>query len=303
MKNVIAFDVTLPSMADIEDALKKKPLPPMTDHSYSVSGFVPHPQGDGEQFVLSFEGGVSFALTVEEKVIPSSFVAKRLHQELVAYKEASGLEAIGHIPRKMRSELKEKVMLSLLPQALSKSKTVIVYYRAKEKLLLVDDSSDSWASLIIRSLIHVFGTLKTTTIHVSNLKSGLQARLADLVLNNNKSAFDGLQVGGRAKLQFEKEKISLDQTSMDEDQIAELMRKGYQVIELELYDSDISIVFTHDFILKRIEFLNSTETDSFEHAFELWQHETSVKTLLVSSLLNKLTKLFGFSNEVEEDAA
>lgn len=303
MKNVIAFDVTLPAMAQLEEALKKKILPPMTDHSYSVAGFVPHPQGDGEQFVLSFEGGVSFALTVEEKVIPASFVAKRLHQELLAYKESRGIEALDHIPRKVRSELKEKVMVSLLPQALSKSKTVIVYYRMNEKLLLVDDSSDVWASLVIRHLIHVFGTLKTTTIHVSNLKSGLQARLKDLVLNNNLTAFDGLNVGGRAKLQLEKEKIAFDQTAMDEDQMAELMRKGYQVIELELYDADLSIVFTHDFILKRIEFLNAVETESFEHPFELWQHETSVKTLLISNLLNKLSKLFGFENEVAEDAA
>lgn len=300
MKNVIAFDVTLPSMADIEEALKKKPLPEMTDLTYSVSGFVPHPAGDGEQYVLSYPGGVSFALAMEEKVIPSSFVAKRLHQLLTEMKERGGYDSVGDIPRKIRSELKENVMTALLPQALSKSKTVIAYYRTAEKLLLVDDSSDNWASLVLRSLIHVFGTLKTTTIHVSGLQDGLHNRLKQYTSEENSKAFAGLNVGGRIRLQLEKEKIALDQTSFDLEQVAELMHKGYKVLELELYDSDLSIVFTHDFILKRLDFFNKTEVESFEHQFELWQHETSVKTLLVSNLLNRLKVLFGFENELDK---
>lgn len=303
MKNVTAFDVTLPKMADIDTALRTKPLPPMTDLTYSISGFVPHPNGDGEQFVLAFEGGVSFALAMEEKVIPSSFVAKQLHAKLLEYKEQNGLDGVYDIPRKLRGEFKSEIMTRLLPQALSKSKTVIAYYRYADKKLLVDDASDAWASLMIRSLIHVFGTLKTTTIHVSGLKDGLHNRLKDYVIDDNPLAFSGLNVGGRIKLQLEKEKISLDQTSLDVEQVAELLKKGYQVLELELNNSDISIVFTHDFILKRIEFLGDSENSSFDNPFEYWQHETSVKTLLVSKLLEKLATLFGFEKELIQDAA
>lgn len=303
MKNVIAYDLQLPPMGELETALKNKLLPELTELSYSVSGFVPHPLGNGEQLVLPFHGGVSFAFAIDEKIIPASLVNKRVAQGAKQYIAEHGFEEDRVLSRKEKSQIKEQVLSELLPKALPKSKIVLVYYRPQEQLLLIDDASDGWATLIISALIHCIGTLKTTTIHVSGLKSGLHQRLKQLTLENNKQAFEGLNVGGRVRLQLEKEKISFDQTYLDVEQVGDWMARGYQVLELELYDDNLSVIFTHDFVLKRLEFLGNTAEYEAEDSLEVWQHEQGVQTLLIANLLNKLSQMFGFGTEEEIDQA
>jgi len=306
MKNVITYSTKLPNLYELEEKLKERLLPTMTDLSATVHGFIPHPWGDGNRLVLPFEGGYSFAVQTDEKIIPLTMVAKLLNDKVKAELEQSGRDALS---RKEKTALKEQIYIELLPKALYKSKVVIGYYNPEAELLMLDTSSDLAGSNVIRLLIQVLGSLKTTTIHVSDLKLGLQTRLQAYLkeeLLNDQEPLKGFAVGCDVKLIGpDKEKVTfskLDDIFSRRDDILNLIENNYQVTELALTQSVTSFKLTSDFIIKGVK--QTTEnTGEFETAYEQFQHETAVKMVLITEIVHGLCDLLGYANEVEEAEA
>lgn len=301
MKNMISYDVKLPIMSELEVALKTRLMPEMTAQTYSVQGFVPHPRGNGEQLVLPFEGGYSFSLQVDEKIIPLSLVAKKVNERVAAReKDREGQP----VSRKEKMGIKEEVYGELLPNALPKSKVIIAYYYPAKEFLMVDTSSDVIGSAVLKNLIHALGTLKSTTIHVSGMKEGLQARLKRYLLEDE-GAFGKLTLGGSVKLEGPmKRAVTLKVECLTErrDEILTLLEENYRVIELELAAGSDVLTLTHDFKIKRIN-LDIQKDCDFEDALEHWQHETGVTVLTMANTLCDLCEMFGYGKDEEAEAA
>lgn len=304
MKNVITYSTKLPNPYELEDILKQYQLPPLTDLSAVVHGFIPHPWGDGERMVLPFEGGYSFAVQTDEKIIPLTLVAQRLNVKVKELEAERG----GPISRKEKTALKEQVYMELLPNALHKSRVILGYYNPEAGLLMLDTSSDSAGSNVIRLLIKALGTLKTTTIHVSDLKMGLQVRLKAYLKEEpleGTDPFQGFAVGTDVKLVgIEKEKVTfakLDDVFSRRDEILTLLEQNYQVTELALTQGGTSFRLSSDFIIKGVK--QTTQNDGeWESAYEQFQHESAVKIVLITNIIQGLCSLLGYDKEVEPEA-
>lgn len=306
MKNVITFSTKLPNLYELEDKLKEGLLPPLTDLTATVHGFIPHPWGDGARLVLPFEGGYSFALQTDEKIIPLTLVASKVNAKIKAELAESGREGV---TRKEKQIFKEQVYTELLPNALHKSKVVIAYYNPEAELLMLDTSSDGAASNVIRMLIRTLGSLKTTTIHISDLKFGLQKRLEFYLNEELMEGVDplkGFVVGTDVKMVGpDNEKVSfsnLDDIFSRRDDILNLIENNYQVTELALRQGVTSFRLSSDFIIKGVK-QATDETGGFESAYEQFQHETAVKMALITAIIHGLCDLLGYAKEVEQDAA
>lgn len=305
MKNVITYSTKLPNAYELEDVLKENRLPPLTALSAVVHGFVPHPWGDGDRFVLPFEGGYSFAVQTDEKIIPLTLVAQRLNVKVKELEAERG----GPISRKEKTALKEQIYMELLPNALHKSRVILGYYNPEAGLLMLDTSSDSAGSNVIRLLIKALGTLKTTTIHVSDLKMGLQVRLKAYLKEEpleGTDPFQGFAVGTDVKLVgIEKEKVTfakLDDVFSRRDEILTLLEQNYQVTELALTQGGTSFRLSSDFIIKGVK--QTTQNDGeWESAYEQFQHESAVKVVLITNIIQGLCSLLGYDKEVEPEAA
>lgn len=305
MKNVITYSTKLPNAYELEDVLKESRLPPLTALSAVVHGFVPHPWGDGERFVLPFEGGYSFAVQTDEKIVPLTLVASKVNEKIKAELAESGRDALS---RKEKVALKEQVYMELLPNALHKSRVILGYYNPEAGLLMLDTSSDSAGSNVIRLLIKALGTLKATTIHVSDLKMGLQVRLKAYLKEEpleGTDPFQGFAVGTDVKLVgVEKEKVTfakLDDVFSRRDEILTLLEQNYQVTELALTQGGTSFRLSSDFIIKGVK--QTTQNDGeWESAYEQFQHESAVKIVLITNIIQGLCSLLGYDKEVEPEA-
>ena len=307
MKNVITYSTKLPNAYELEDVLKQNKLPTMTELSSVLHGFIPHPWGDGERMVLPFEGGYSFAVQTDEKIIPLTLVAQKLNAKIKELEQERG----GPISRKEKQGLKETIYSTLLPKALHKSKVIIGYYNPEAELLMLDTSSDAAASMVTSLLIRALGTLKTTTIHVSDLRLGLQARLKAYLKEEDlegKDPFEGFAVGSDVKLVgVEKEKVTfakLDDIFSRRDEILTLLEQNYQVTELAMTQGGTSFRLSSEFIIKGVK-QEVGNDGSWENAYEQFQHESSVKVVLITEIIQGLCDLLGYKKELapENEAA
>jgi recombination associated protein RdgC len=164
-KNLVVYRVSGPDgapwvaeLTTLEDGLSKaRFLPCGATQPMSIGWVAPRQQAATDApshapLVESIGGQWLMRLVVEQKVLPSSVVKRRM-QELARQVE----QATGRKPGKKQSkELKEEATLALLPQAFTKQATVNVWLDPKAALLMVDAGSakraEEAAGLLVQSL-------------------------------------------------------------------------------------------------------------------------------------------------------
>lgn len=295
IRNAIVYSVELPSAENLRTNLETMPfIEPQLSESGS-SGFVDvDPMGE---LVAQFTGGYAFAMRHDAKVIPSSAVQAEVK------KRAADIELLqGFKPGRIQTrEIKEGVMAEFTAKALIRSATVICFYDANKKFLIVPTSSANVADLVIRNLILATGSIKTSTIHISDLKQGLTTRLKGWI-DGDALAFGDFEPCDSVTLKRDREKISIARQSLDnaQDAMIEAMTAGFTVEQMRFnYKGAYSFGLTDGFRIKsideevRVPEQNETQQDAF-------LHEASVQLLSLSSILTNLCDLFGYQPPVEE---
>jgi recombination associated protein RdgC len=141
----------------VEDGLAKARFVPCAATQPLSAGWVSPRHGDEAEngtapLIESIGGQWLMRLMVEQKVLPSSVVKRRV-EELAKKSE----QATGRKPGKRHAkELKEEAVLTLLPQAFTKRASVNVWMDTRAQLLMVDAGSakraEEAATMLVQSL-------------------------------------------------------------------------------------------------------------------------------------------------------
>lgn len=298
IRNAIVYSVELPSADNLRTNLESMPFVECLGTQPASSGFVDvDPMGE---LVAQFEGGYAFAMRHDAKVVPSSAVNAEVKKRAAVQEERQGFKC----GRMQTKEIKEGVVNEFTARALVRSATVICFYDSKNKFLIVPTSSANVADLVIRNLIHATGSIKSSTIHISDLKGGLTTRLKAWI-EGDLAAFGDFEPCDSVTLKREKEKISIARQSLDnsEKAIIEAMAAGFSVEQMRFnYKGTYTFGLTDSFRIKsiddeiRIPEENETQQDAF-------LHEAAVQMLSLSTVLTSLCDLFGYQPPVEEKEA
>lgn len=157
------------TLTEVEDGLAKARFVPCGTTQPVSAGWVSPRHGEGGEggmapLVESIGGQWLMRLMVEQKVLPSAVVKRRV-EELAKKSE----QATGRKPGKRHAkELKEEAVLALLPQAFTKQASVNVWMDTKAQLLVIDASSakraEEAATMLIQSLDGLALRLVQTTL-------------------------------------------------------------------------------------------------------------------------------------------
>lgn len=157
------------TLTEVEDGLAKARFVPCGTTQPMSAGWVSPRHGEGGEggtapLVESIGGQWLMCLMVEQKVLPSAVVKRRV-EELAKKSE----QATGRKPGKRHAkELKEEAVLALLPQAFTKQASVNVWMDTKAQLLVVDASSakraEEAATMLVQSLEGLALRLVQTTL-------------------------------------------------------------------------------------------------------------------------------------------
>lgn len=299
IKNAVVYKAELPTAAQLQKHLAELPYHPIGETMINSASFVANRVSN--ELVTEFEGGYSFSLRYDEKILPKGIV-RELANERIKQVEI----AAGHRLKKIeRVAIAEQVMVDLARKALVKTAIITAFYNTKDNLLIVATGSKNLANIVISRLIHVVGSVKTSTIHISDIKNGLTTRLKNL-LQGDTGAFEGFEVGASAALKNQSQKVtySLADIGVASQGLLEAMEKGFQVERLALSHNGVDFKLTADFDFKAIRF-DEDERDPDVEADEvfMWRQDAAAQTLLFSHALNQLCDLLGYKPEEEQETA
>jgi len=241
------------TLTEVEDGLAKARFMPCGTTQPMSAGWVSPRHGDGGEggmapLVESIGGQWLMRLMVEQKVLPSAVVKRRV-EELAKKSE----QATGRKPGKRHAkELKEEAVLALLPQAFTKQASVNVWMDTKAQLLVIDASSakraEEAATMLIQSLDGLALRLVQTTL------SPAAAMTAWLAGDEPPSAFS---VDRECELKSADEMKSVVRYArhpLDTDEVrAHVMAGGKQPTRLALtWKGRVSFVLTDTLQIKKL---------------------------------------------------
>ena len=284
-RNARVFRFTKPfdiSAEELEEKLQADAFKPCGPQETSRQGWVPPLGKHGEQLVHSAGGYHLIALRKEEKIIPGSVVKEAVEEKAEAIEIDQGRK----VRRKEKDEIKEQVMLEMLPQAFSKNRRSFAYLAPKDGVLVVDAGSAKQAEDLASTLRKSLGSLPVRPPAVEQAPAftftGWLNETIDLpgqvVLGNECELKDPSEDGGVVRCK------GLD---LKADEIRNHLDAGMQVTKLSLtWDDNVSFVLDEELGIRRLKFgetlqdqLDDVDADDaaakFDAAFTLMTLELS----------------------------
>lgn len=301
LKNAIVFNAELPGAADLAKHLQERPFEELPENMLSRSGFVPN-AFTGE-LVTEFPGGYAFTLREDSKVLPMNLVKAEADKQVKAVEKETG----ARLKKVERQAIAEQVLALMCKKALVESSYTTCFYHLDQKLLIVPTASKSAARMIVGVLIHVVGTVKTTTIHISDIKHGLTTRLKNH-LEGQPAAFGDLLLGNLVELKRKGQKsqkvsYQLDDLVAGKSGLIEALENKLEVHSIRFEFGEIEFKLNDEFQFSSINFATDPAYDSseLEDTAHVWRHEASIQMLEFVAAIKHICDLLGYKPPVDEE--
>jgi recombination associated protein RdgC len=310
IKSAVIFSAELPSRDLMLNHLAEIPFAPVGEVMISRAGFIPN--ATTAELVTPIEGGYSFSVRQDEKHLPKAGVNRAVSDVIQAYADEHEL-LVADLDEDLVGLLTEQTMEKLIANAMIKTTVVHCFYSEEAQFLIVPTTSKPLAQTVMSLLIKAVGSVKTSTIHVSNIKGGLTTRLKNFMgmdgEDGDETAFDGFKLGASCLLKFKTDKAKFDMADLTSARagLVEALDAEMEVELMELIHHDVAFKLTHDFKLRGIQFLAELTEDEqanregADGAF-IWRLEAATQLLQVVALIEALCGLFEYKREPLTDA-
>lgn len=298
INNPAIFRATMPSCEEMATALKELEFKELEDGStlFGTSGFVPNPI-TGE-LVAPFTGGYSFIVRKDQKVIPPEAVGRMVDKRISAMTD-QGID----VTREQREAIKDDVIAVMAARAFICSKFAYCFYSTEHHLLFVV-GTNPMVDLSLSMALRCVGTIKTTTIHIDGVKTGLTDILKQYVarvdegtgLLDGSDLFAGFELGDRilmTKLSSD-EKMMIDGTDMSSSvELRTAIESGFTVDIIRLADpSGMSFDLDHKFKISRIDWPKMPRDEDGDYDMPYyWRQDASIQVLMLSKIVNAMCSL------------
>lgn len=284
-RNARVFRFTKPfdiSPEELEEKLQADAFKPCGPQETSRQGWVAPLGKHGEQLVHSTDGYHLISLRKEEKILPGPVVKEAVEERA----EAIEIEQGRKVRRKEKDEIKEQVMLEMLPRAFSKNRRCYAYLAPRDGVLVVDAGSAGQAEDLASTLRKSLGSLPVRPPAVEQspaftFTGWLNETIdlpASIALGSECELKDPSEDGGVVRCK------GLD---LKADEIRNHLEAGMQVTKLAVtWDDNVSFVLDEELGIRRLKFgetlqeqLDDVDADDavarFDAAFSLMTLELS----------------------------
>jgi len=284
-RNARVFRFTKPfdiSPEELEEKLQADAFKPCGPQETSRQGWVAPLGKHGEQLVHSANGYHLISLRKEEKILPGPVLKEAVEERA----EAIEIEQGRKVRRKEKDEIKEQVMLEMLPQAFSKNRRCYAYLAPQDGILVVDAGSAKQAEDLASTLRKSLGSLPVRPPAVEQspaftFTGWLNETIdlpASIALGSECELKDPSEDGGVVRCK------GLD---LKADEIRNHLEAGMQVTKLAVtWDENVSFVLDEELGIRRLKFgetlqeqLDDVDADDavakFDAAFSLMTLELS----------------------------
>ncbi len=282
----------------LHEALQQHPARECGKLEPETLGWAP-PLGRQGQLLTHASGGcIMICVRRNEKVMPAAVVREQLARKV----EAIETEEARKVGRKEQMDLRDELMIHLLPQAFTKSALTYAYIDTKNGWLLVDAASAKRAEELITLLRETLGTLPLRPLEVNQSPASI---MTGWLLG--KVSTDDFQILDQCELREPSEEGGIVRCRRQEltgSEIQAHLDAGKQVVQLALeWDGRIAFVLGEDMALKRLKFLDIVQEEAAdteaEDAAARFDVDFSLMSLELGRLLPKLVAAFGGANSAD----
>jgi recombination associated protein RdgC len=253
-KNLLIYHLVEPfrlSIPEFSECLKASTyLPCPRSESFSVGWVSPYGM-DHESYVHAMQGFILFAFCKEEKLLPASVIRDALNKEIAELEQREDRP----IYRKERTELKERVIMTLRHQAFSRKKINFAYLDTTQNYLLIDTASRNKAEEICSYLRKTLGSLKLALL---STRSQPEIIMTSWLTENQHPAY--FRIENNCDMLDAKQKmgmIKVKEQDLNTEDIIRHLYAGKRIVKLALnWEDRITFEFSDDLSIKKIKFLD-----------------------------------------------
>lgn len=250
------FALSAEELAQAMEPDNFKPCGSLAPQSY---GWVPPLGRHSEYLVNAVSGRILVCARKEEKIMPPATIKEEVNERALAIEEQEG-RSVG---RKERLQLKDDVILSLIPRAFTKSKLTYAYIDTKNGWIIVDATSAKQAEELLSLLRQGVGSLSVRPLSVKRAPSTVMTEW----LNGKypRQWFEPLQ---ECELRDPVEDGGIVKCKHQDlfcEEVEKHLIAGKQVTKLALSWKDrVSFLLSDDLSIKRIKF-DDIVTEELDH--------------------------------------
>ena len=284
-RNARVFRFTKPfdiSAEELEEKLSTDAFKPCGPQETTRQGWVPPLGKHGELLVHSANGYHLIALRKEEKILPGPVIKEAVEEKT----EAIEIEQGRKVRRKEKEEIKEQIMLELLPQAFSRNRRSFAYLAPKDGVLVVDAGSAKQAEDLASTLRKSLGSLP---VRPPVLEQAPTFTFTGW-LNETIDLPGPVEIGNECELKDPSEDggvVRCKGLDLRADEIRNHLEAGMEVTKLAItWDENVSFMLDEEMGIRRLKFgetlqdqLDDVDVDDavakFDAAFTLMTLELS----------------------------
>jgi recombination associated protein RdgC len=253
-KNLIVYRIGAgwtSTATEIEAALDKAAFAPCAATQPVSAGWV-SPRGVAHAPLVESVGGQwLLQLMVEQRVLPGAVVKRRIDEVAAQIEHSTGRKP----GKKQKKEIKEDVLLELLPQAFTKQASIKVWIAPAAQLLVIDASSPARADEVVSLLVKACDGLALAPLHTAQSPA---AAMAEWLTSGEPPA--GFSVDRECELKSSDEMKSVVRYArhpLDTEEVRQHIAAGKLPTKLALtWQSRVSLLLTDTMQIKKIAFLD-----------------------------------------------
>lgn len=296
-KNAIVFSISQvharPGLGQIEEALQAFQFVPCGATQAVSCGWVPPRGVDHGALAESLDGVVILKLCTEKKILPGSVVKDRLAEKCAQIEQATGRKP----GKKHQKELKEAVILELLPMAFTKREFALAWLDFKSGFAVLDLSSVSKADDFVTMLIKSFAE-KNLALAIAGVHTETSPAVAMATwLKDQDIVPSSFTVDRECELRTVDEmrsKVKYSSHALDIKEVVAHIEQGKMPTRLALtWNSRVSFELSDNLQLRKLSFLDVVFENRQDQKEEAFDADFAILTGEITPLFRDLVEALG----------
>jgi recombination associated protein RdgC len=280
----------------LEKALEQHRFRPCAALEFSRYGWVSPMGKHSEMLTHSANGQTILCARKQEKILPAGAI-NELVDEKVAEMEVANARSVY---RKEKLNIKDDVIHTLLPRALTRSAMTFAYIVPEQKLLIIDAASPAKAEELMEYLRAALGSLPVAPLSCHGDMADVMTRWLKQRPPVNFDLDDECEL---RNARDGKNIVRCKNQELESDEVEAHLKAGKRVTQLALnWKEAIQFVLCEDFSIKRLRFSEmvqeqaDTEADADDFATRFDQ-DFVVMSLQLNQLIDELIDAAGGANQ------
>lgn len=292
-KNLRVYRITSDidvSVDTLEAKLGDMAFSPCTNVDFSKYGWVSPLGKSSEMYTHAIGNNIMICARKQEKILPTAAINEVVEEKVEELETREARSAY----RKERKNIKEDVIHTLLPRALTRSSLSFAYIDTKKGLIILDTASANKAEELLDYLRASLGQLPVVPLKCHGDAADVMTRW----LSNHPPK--GFELDNECELQNSRESkniIRCRNQELESEEVMTHLKAGKRVIQMAICWRDaIRFVLTDDFSIKRLRFeevIQEQADDGAEDAATQFDQDFAIMSLQINQLLEELFAEFG----------